>query len=900
MDHPRPEKDDPWEDVTGSDPDFGDPDVDEAAASEDLGEILGLLRRHRDALGPIADAAGPPIPTLPPGYRFEALLHRGGQGVVVKAIQESTDRRVALKIMPADRGHGRQAFVRMEREFEIIRRFQHSNLVRLYDSGQVEGHRYLAMEFIEGRHLDVWLEDEAPPLTERIELLANISRAVHHAHQRGVIHRDLKPSNILIDERGEPHILDFGIAKPTYEQDDLRELTKTGEFAGTLPYASPEQLMGNPDLVDVRTDVHALGLLLHEAVAMRHVWQEHASIADLIRAITERDAPSLRSVAPNADSDLDAIAAQALAKNPEDRYQSAEALEKDLRRWLRRDPVDARSASRWYLLRKILLKNRLVVGTTFIVFLTLVGALLMYMHLGNRERAQRLDLEEAQRLRQEAQDRMERAYRERVQLSDILKLRTLLDRQRTLWPVGPALIPACEQWLAEANDLKDNETLHADALTRLRKRARDYSEEEKRRGHPESYRELREASAMLAGLAQDDPARQQILADLARLEAEIEVRLYYSYDDADDQFFEEQLGSMMGGLVDLDTAIVAVEDRLGRCRAYVEATVVESKEAWDRCLASLAEDPRFAGWLLDPVPGLIPLDKDASGNWTFWHWESGDEPIWEAGLRRFYPGGMGGLVMLLLPPGTFAMGAAPSGGPGRGAGSLENTDAEDKQPVHDVTLAPFFISQYEFTVGQWRRFSERDSHEVFYLPDVDEDVLLRPMDDATWREVVRVLDSLGLELPTEAQWEYACRAGTQSVFPWGDDVPALDGRVNVFDMGSCSDLPAAQQNATKDFDDGYAFLAPVGTYLPNAFGLYDMVGNVSEWCRDSYVSYDVPPDPGDGLRGHPESDPTRVERGGSYILNAWQCTSATRQHGHADVRQPSVGFRAVLNWPTPP
>lgn len=856
--------------------------------------FLGLLKEHREAL-PVddSDSVIRDLPALPPGYRYDAMVRRGGQAVVYRAIQESTERVVAIKIIPDD-DHAPNAALRLEREYEFIRRLQHPNIVRLYDSGQIAGNRFLVMEFIEGRHLDVWMEDERPPLTDRVRLVAKLSRAVHFAHQRGIIHRDLKPSNIIIDLQGEPHILDFGIAKPTLDARELREVTKTGEFAGTLPYASPEQLQGDPDLVDVRTDVHALGLLLFECLTLEHVWRDHVSIAQLIRAITEETARPPSSVNGQVDTDLDAIVACALAKDADRRYASAEALERDLNRWSSGDAVEARGAGGWYLLRKVIAKNWLFATAVAALFLVLCVATIVCWSFWKEQEAQTQRARRAEDAVKREKEQLDRTLHERMQLSDILKLRRLLERQRDLWPVGPDLERPCNQWIEEAIELQRNQAAHGHALRRLRQRARPYSEEEKQRGYPEEYAQLRIVERQLAQIDPEDvEARESLEAAREELLAVIETRLYWSYDDPDDAWFEEKLGELIDLLVELEGAYSSVVDRLERSRSLVARTIDGERAAWDRCLASLNSDQRFAGVNLAPVPGLVPLGKDrTAGLWAFWHAESGDRPAFDEERGRWVPGPDGGLVLLLVPQGSFRMGATP---PRRVESPGPNEDPwadADCQPVHDVALSAFFVSQYEMTRAQWQRFIRRERGEDrFGAGPRAED----PVEYVSWHEVARVLESLALEIPTEAQWEYVARAGASTAFPSGSTIASLQGYANIFDAGShdnANDRHLA--TPTPDFSDGFERAAPIGSFKPNAWGLYDVIGNAAEWCRDAPHLYKLEAREGDGLRSSLEGRSQRVYRGGSFLLAAPFCTSAQRQYADASERIQSLGVRPSL------
>lgn len=315
-----------------------------------------------------------PTPTIP-GYDNLRELARGGQGVVYLAQQISMHRRVAVKVLYEDSLSSHARWRRFEREIELVAALRHPHIVSVYDSGVTSDQRpYYIMEYVEGASLDEFLRRwRTLDLRQILRLIVKICRGVGHAHLHGVIHRDVKPSNIRISADGEPHVLDFGAAKPiTVTTEGVAPAcTLPGQFWGTLAYASPEQLHGQPDSVDIRTDVYSLGVMLYEAITGVLPIEVRGSMADAVRAIleTEPRKPSavLREMAREGSAphwyqsvgdELDTIALVALAKNREHRYSSAEALADDLERLLAGDPIDAKRDSHWYILRKTLKRYR--------------------------------------------------------------------------------------------------------------------------------------------------------------------------------------------------------------------------------------------------------------------------------------------------------------------------------------------------------------------------------------------------------------------------------------------------------------------------------------------------------------------------------------------------------------
>jgi len=340
-------------------------------------------------------------PTLD-GYTELREINRGAQGLVYEATQRDTRRKVAIKVLT--RGSSRGL-----REIELAGRLSHPNIVRLYESRQTpDGRIFFAMEYVEGAPLHKYVRGEAhdsqpgthKPVRDILRLFAKVCDAVNYAHQRGVIHRDLKPDNILVDALGEPHVLDFGVALAA-GLDYARAgtvLTRDDQFVGTLAYASPEQVDGRSRDLDTRTDVYSLGLILYQLLTGALPFRTDGALTDLVRAVTESelDPPSVRAarLADGAGGvrrighEIDAIVLKALSKEPERRYQSADALANDIRRYLGGEAIEAKRDSALYTLRKTLRRHRIAVGVAAAFLLLLTGAAIALSFLYREARTQ--------------------------------------------------------------------------------------------------------------------------------------------------------------------------------------------------------------------------------------------------------------------------------------------------------------------------------------------------------------------------------------------------------------------------------------------------------------------------------------------------------------------------------
>src|SRR5262245_40263408 len=330
----------------------------------------------------IASAPGPLLPPRVGRYRVLGLLGEGGMGAVYEAEQDRPRRPVAVKVVRP--GLASPALIgRFAHEAQILARLHHPGIAQVYEAGLDEnGQPFFAMEFIRGQHLDEYTNRQGLDLAARAGLVARVADAVQHAHDRGVIHRDLKPANILVDEAGQPKVLDFGVAR-VIDADLLTAagLTRTGQLLGTPNYMSPEQVTGDPAAIDRRADVYALGVILFELAAHRLPYRlEDRPLAEAARLILEQDPPRLGSLDPGLRGDLETIVARALEKDPARRYASAADLAADLRRWLAHEPILARPPSAVYPLRKFARRHTGLGGgvaaTVVPLVLGLVGTIL--------------------------------------------------------------------------------------------------------------------------------------------------------------------------------------------------------------------------------------------------------------------------------------------------------------------------------------------------------------------------------------------------------------------------------------------------------------------------------------------------------------------------------------------
>jgi len=321
---------------------------------------------------------GPALPAQIGRYRILRRHGEGGMGTVYEAEQDNPRRTVALKVI-------RPGLVspehvkRFSHEAQILARLQHPGIAQVYEAGMGEGGQpFFAMEFITGMPLDEYARSRGADAAARLELLAKVCDTVQHAHDKGVIHRDLKPGNILVDESGQPKVLDFGVAHVTAA--DLlttSSRTQTGQLLGTLSYMSPEQIAADPARLDGRSDVYTLGVILFELLAHRLPYNlDQLPVHEVARVIQQEEPSRLGSVDTQYRGDVEMIVAKALEKDKARRYASAGDLASDIRRYLRGEAILARPASALYQLRKFARRHKsLVAGVSGIFAALLVGTI---------------------------------------------------------------------------------------------------------------------------------------------------------------------------------------------------------------------------------------------------------------------------------------------------------------------------------------------------------------------------------------------------------------------------------------------------------------------------------------------------------------------------------------------
>ncbi len=868
-------------------------------------------------------------------YQLLREIGRGGQGVVYLAVDRRLQRQVAVKVLTGFASVHPEILERFLREARIASRLDHPGICGVLEAGVESGIPFIAMRYLEGETLARRIQNEregsaASPLStmltltgpgrthhellpdnpttlptrvalpsstredlnRRIQIIENAARALHVAHESGIIHRDIKPGNIMLTALGNPVILDFGLAR--IDDPEFESLTRTGDFFGTPAYMSPEQLAATNLQLDRRTDVFSLGACLFETLTLTRPFEGPTREA-LYEAIRTQDPPSLHRRLRSAPRDLTTVVATALEKDRNRRYQTALDLALDLQRVRENRPIAARPAGTWTRLARWAKRSPALATAMASTFLALTAGLVLALKSAHTET----------RLRSEAELQSRRAdgnLAEYERFADLQRLDEVILEARHLWPAVPALIPAFDRWLGRVQDLESRLADHMAALQELRRRGVEQITS------PELPEELRPGKAAIEALRRQLAAgdasesssplvdelvdREQELAYAVDPSGKIpEVRSYSFPDSPDLQWRHDRLTALVTGIRklleedSLGITLSGIRKRRADALVIEQQSLITPAAEWRDIISRIESQPHYKGVKLRPLIGLVPLGMNPQGFAEFWLPQSGRKP------ETARATGECAITLVLLPGGVFTMGSPE-----------DEEDRESVEELHLRNLAPYFLGKFEVTQGQWSRLMGSNPSEIINkkaLPPSDQDlkrILSHPVDHINWYDAEGFARRLGLSLPTEAQWEYACRAGSKTAYPWGDEIGRIP-QFNTYDLTASQTIQVHNVFEPAPFDDGYGWHAPVDAFPANAFGICEMPGNVSEWCLDRPGSYPLARRYADsGLRLGPPSD-ERVHRGGTFMSPYAMARSARRFKLFAPTKAHFLGMRVALTAP---
>jgi serine/threonine protein kinase/Tfp pilus assembly protein PilF len=299
-----------------------DPGRDDSGRAADRKKV----RRSAGILGDFGD------------YELLEEIGRGGQGVVYRAHQKSLNRTVAIKVIALGPWTTEAHLKRFRREAEAAASLEHPCIVPIYEVGERDGECYFSMKFIDGGQLDEVAKRTPISIRQAAELIAKVARTVHYAHEHGILHRDIKPGNILLDQKGEPHLTDFGLARLVETESTV---TRTLDVMGTPSYMAPEQAAGEHTKLSKATDVYGLGAVLYQLLT-GHPPFAGGTTFETVRLVLETEPRPPRLLNPKVDRELSTVCLKCLEKDPQRRYSSALALAEDLEHWLKHEPIRAR------------------------------------------------------------------------------------------------------------------------------------------------------------------------------------------------------------------------------------------------------------------------------------------------------------------------------------------------------------------------------------------------------------------------------------------------------------------------------------------------------------------------------------------------------------------------------
>jgi serine/threonine protein kinase/formylglycine-generating enzyme required for sulfatase activity len=826
-------------------------------------------------------------------YEERGPIGKGGIGLVLEVFDTVARRSLAMKVLREQREKRTDGSLppiddrqlgRFIEEAQITGQLDHPGIVPVHEVGvDDKGHVYFTMKRVRGSNLhDVFEKVKAGVdgwnIARALSVLQRVCEAMAYAHAKGVIHRDLKPGNVMVGSFGEVFVMDWGLARlldtsaspsildgdassPRVSSDrrsraaespDTPLATLDGEVIGTPVYMPPEQARGNVEQIGRHSDIYSVGAMLYELLAGRPPFADavlgkslHATLARILAA----PPTPLVELAPEAAPELLAICNKAMARAIADRFDSMEALASDLRAFLENRVVTAYRTGALEELKRWVARNRALATTAFFGIIAVLGFSVWALVERNNAR------EEANRADRSAEEAIAKSQ-SLLRLSDSRRLERLVERESQLRSPFPAAILGLSQWLREFDEIAARLPYHEETRRQLLERTR--------------LEEAQSGSSLLSDSARDETAWW---FDAVR-------KLVDQIEDMrrDDPY---------------SVTRKAIEVRLVRARAIESETVMKAAGAWQEAATTIADEtrcPHYHGLKIVPQVGLIPLGVDPESKlYEFMVWDSGEPPTRDSATGRIRIDERMGIVLVLLPGGSFQQGSQRTDPNAPNYDALAGADETGEGVVVSVALDPFFLSKYEITRAQWTRLVGRDP-SFFAAKYPETSLFTHPAESLSWRETMDALPLLGLALPTEAQWEYACRAGSTTPWPFGLDQTQAARFANVKDQSFRRSLANIQDAECEPFDDGVGLLAEVGHYAPNTFGLHDTIGNVLEWCRDSFGNYDVPAREGDGMRFQQAFD-SYIARGGAWNLDCRNGRSAWRFAAPADFMSYSTGVR---------
>jgi formylglycine-generating enzyme required for sulfatase activity/serine/threonine protein kinase len=828
--------------------------------------LAGDEKRPDTSCGPAPrePAESAPLPfTKLAHYEIVGRIGRGGMGDVFRGYERELHREVAIKVLPDTFADDPDFVRRFRAEAAVAARIAHPNIVHVYFIGEDAGHLFFAMQYVAGQSLAELLA-QRPQLEvdEALTIITQVLSGLAAAHAQGVVHRDIKPANILLDAANRRALLgDFGLVKRVSSGENK---TATGVIMGTVDYLSPEQGRGKP--VDARSDLYSVGVLLYRMLSGRLPFTADSATAMIFQHVYEPPVP-LTQVSPNTPAPLAEIVSRLLAKRPEDRYQTADdvraALQEFAATWMPTggSPIPARDG------------RVAAPATPDVLSDVLSDAGESPAAAGPRTAIIRdLAVEDLPRwpaaLAPSRVDGWWQRVRDRMLATFQARAPRLAEQWLTTQQHVDGAVAVYEERYAAVNQLVGEaeavlRDLSVQAACNLQA-----AQQAERRAEQASGPE----SAAAAQCEQRES--QQAAEELLALKAEQ----------------EQELQGLRGTQRELGSRLQQLRSQRTILAARLQTAQAEARTHGGGQAAHWRQQPVWAAVAAGLI--LVLLSAFLLSGW----WSPTGEPVSvpPAGVYGALPSPLlstadgqppmagnersdNGLAMTFCwcPPGRFTMGS-----------SVTESGRNPNETQTAVTLTRgFWMGKYEVTQDEWTAVMgtrpwqgrpyvrEGGTHAASYVNWAAAMAFCWKL-TAQERQAGRLSKDDVYTLPTEAQWEYACRAGSTTSFGFGEDPQQLH------------EYAWFQQPFPRE-----AFARPVGQKRPNAWGLHDMHGNVLEWCRDAYQ--DVPPGGADPLVEQP-GRPNRAYRGGGWSNFPRFCRSAHRgQFYDADAQSHDLGFRVA-------
>jgi formylglycine-generating enzyme required for sulfatase activity/tRNA A-37 threonylcarbamoyl transferase component Bud32 len=870
-------------------------------------------------------------------YQLLEKIGAGGMGQVYKAFHSGTERIVAIKVILGKGKIDPAVIKRFEREVKAAAKLVHSNIITVFDADQADGRIFMVMEYIKGDDLGELLRKKGQlSVSETVNYILQAARGLKYAHDQGVIHRDIKPGNILVDSSGNVKIVDMGLAKIEIKgnEEELSKLTADLSVMGTIDYMSPEQAESTKD-VDSRADIYSLGATLYYLL-MGEVLYPGKTIIQKILSHRESPIPSIRMNRPDVPLSLDLIFAKMVAKNVEDRYSSMaeiisalsrieveggvsrigteDKLTVQFERGSYPETIDDKdfktivseklNKETWMhvtgktvayisgIFRKT--KNHKVLAATGIIgFVLLVLMLLMKPGTNVNPKPNELlkkGLSSPGTPSKEEVEDLGKGIKLDLVLIPAGKFKMNNTHEVTLtkpYYMGKNEVTQ-EQWESVMGDNPSSTKGAKFPVTNVSwEDCQDFIKKLNAKSNG-GYRLPTEAEWEYACRAGTSTA-YSFGYSLTKSDANIEggpagsikevgsykPNLFGLYDMHGNVWerCEDSYGDYPLGAVTDPKGSATAGNRVVRGGSFADGIVSahsSKRHATNPTNRGVNHGFRLARSVDNKVEVVPPVLKPdpaaimpATGNLL-------GSPFSEAKAKEVQKSvakslqkeveekadlGKGTtLEMVLIPAGKFKMGSPAS-----------EKNRSDNETQHEVTLTkPFYMGKYEVTQEQWESVMGDN-------PSSTKGAKL-PVTGVSWKDCQGFIEKLnaktsgGYRRPTEAEWEYACRAGTTTAYSFGDVLTKSDANCN----------------------ESGGRIKEVGSYKPNAFGLYDMHGNVWEWCEDSYGDY--PAGSAIDPKG-PATGGSRVARGGSFNYGVSHARSSNRGLNSPTARSDDGGFR---------